>query len=191
MDCGRRSTLRRPHAHETKQRVYLAGPSDSRRSAERAKPVSCACWPTAVTRIVDPFKLTSQEEVDRIAHLATLDEQRDAWRALNSRIGETNRQAIDSCDSLLAVLDGQDVDRGTAAEIGYAYARGKRIVGYRGDFRFAAGNIGSIVNLQVEYFSIASGGEIVMTTREILLGEFLVAVAGRPPYLEELQPRFP
>ena len=71
------------------------------------------------------------------------------------------------CDALLAVLDGQDVS-GTAAEIGYAYARGKRVVGYRGDFRLAADNIGSIVNLQVDYFFVASGGEIVTAMREII-----------------------
>lgn len=61
---------------------------------------------------------------------------------------------------VFAVLDGTDVDSGTASEIGYAYALGKRILGYRGDFRLSADNEGSIVNLQVEYFIRASGGEI-------------------------------
>jgi nucleoside 2-deoxyribosyltransferase len=62
---------------------------------------------------------------------------------------------------VVAVLDGVDVDSGTAAEIGYAFARGKLIVGYRGDFRLSADNEGSIVNLQVEYFIRESGGTIV------------------------------
>jgi nucleoside 2-deoxyribosyltransferase len=53
------------------------------------------------------------------------------------------------------------VDSGTAAEIGYAFARGKRIVGYRGDFRLSADNEGSTVNLQVEYFIRESGGTII------------------------------
>ena len=61
----------------------------------------------------------------------------------------------------MAVLDGVDVDSGTAAEIGYAFARGKLIVGYRGDFRLSADNEGSVVNLQVEYFIRESGGTIV------------------------------
>lgn len=39
--------------------------------------------------------------------------------------------------AMLAILDGQDVDSGTAAEIGYAFARRKPIVGYRGDLRVA------------------------------------------------------
>jgi nucleoside 2-deoxyribosyltransferase len=59
------------------------------------------------------------------------------------------------------VLDGTDVDSGTAAEIGYAFAKGKPILGYRGDFRLAADNEGGVVNLQVEYFIRASGGDII------------------------------
>ena len=59
------------------------------------------------------------------------------------------------------MLDGADVDSGTAAEIGYAFARGKPIVGYRGDVRLAGDNEAAVVNLQVEYFIRASGGTIV------------------------------
>jgi nucleoside 2-deoxyribosyltransferase len=76
-------------------------------------------------------------------------------------MGATNRAAIDAADGVVAVLDGTDVDSGTAAEIGYAFARGKLIVGYRGDFRLSADNEGSIVNLQVEYFIRESGGTVV------------------------------
>jgi nucleoside 2-deoxyribosyltransferase len=65
------------------------------------------------------------------------------------------------------VLDGTDVDSGTASEIGYAYARGKLIVGYRGDFRLSSDNEGGIVNLQVEHFIRASGGTIVSKASEI------------------------
>ena len=50
---------------------------------------------------------------------------------------------------------------GNCQSFGYAFARGKKIVGYRGDFRLAADNLGSAVNLQVEYFILASGGEIL------------------------------
>ena len=42
---------------------------------------------------------------------------------------------IERCDVLLAVLDGSDCDSGTAFEVGYAYAKGKPIVGLRTDFR--------------------------------------------------------
>jgi nucleoside 2-deoxyribosyltransferase len=46
------------------------------------------------------------------------------------------------------------VDSGTAAEIGYAYGIGRRILGYRSDYRLSAENEGSLVNLQVEFYSI-------------------------------------
>ena len=75
-----------------------------------------------------------------------------AWRWLNRAMGERNRLAIDACDVLMAVLDGVDVDSGTAAEVGYAFARGKLIMGYRGDFRLSSDNEGAAVNLQVEHF---------------------------------------
>ena len=92
------------------------------------------------------------------------------------RIGAKNRALIDACDMVFAVLDGVDVDSGTAAEIGYAFARAKPILGYRGDFRIAADNEGSIVNLQVEYFIRASGGEIIMAIAD--LAPALARIAG-------------
>lgn len=93
--------------------------------------------------------------------------KRDTWRALNMRIGAKNRALIDACDMVFAVLDGVDVDSGTAAEIGYAFARAKPILGYRGDFRLSADNEGSIVNLQVEYFIRAGGGEVIMAIADL------------------------
>jgi nucleoside 2-deoxyribosyltransferase len=47
--------------------------------------------------------------------------------------------AIDSCDVVVANLDGPDPDSGTSWEIGYAYACGKDIVLYRTDFRIHEG----------------------------------------------------
>lgn len=44
-------------------------------------------------------------------------------------------QAIDEAKALVALLDGQDVDSGTAVELGYAYACGKRIFGILTDWR--------------------------------------------------------
>jgi nucleoside 2-deoxyribosyltransferase len=70
---------------------------------------------------------------------------------------------------VFAILDGVDVDSGTAAEIGYAFAKGKPILGYRGDFRLSADNEGSIVNLQVEYFIRQSGGDIVTNVADALV----------------------
>jgi nucleoside 2-deoxyribosyltransferase len=43
--------------------------------------------------------------------------------------------ALDNCDVVVAILDGPDADSGTSFEMGYASARGKRMIGVRTDFR--------------------------------------------------------
>ncbi|MCL2001377.1 MAG: nucleoside 2-deoxyribosyltransferase [Planctomycetes bacterium] len=42
---------------------------------------------------------------------------------------------IDSSDAVLSLIDGAEVDSGVAWEMGYAYARGKPVIGVRTDFR--------------------------------------------------------
>jgi nucleoside 2-deoxyribosyltransferase len=59
-----------------------------------------------------------------------------------------NEAAIEKSDMIVAVVDGADVDSGTAWEIGYAYARGKTILGLRTDFRTLG--IEGTVNLMIE-----------------------------------------
>jgi nucleoside 2-deoxyribosyltransferase len=54
---------------------------------------------------------------------------------------------LNSSDIVVAVLDGVDVDSGTAWEIGYAYAKGKPVIGLRTDFRTLSDGV---VNLMVE-----------------------------------------
>jgi nucleoside 2-deoxyribosyltransferase len=110
-------------------------------------------------QLLDPW--ADQGEFCAILSLPFGIERREAWRKLNPRIGRKNQTMIDECDAIFAVLDGTDVDSGTAAEIGYGFAKGKTILGYRGDFRLSADNEGGIVNLQVEYFIRASGGDII------------------------------
>jgi nucleoside 2-deoxyribosyltransferase len=125
--------------------------------------------------VIDPWVLTDQAKIDAVLKLPYGQDRRDAWRRLNPEIGGNNRAGIDRADMVLAVLDGVDVDSGTAAEIGYAFAKGKPILGYRGDFRLSADNDGSIVNLQVEYFIRQSGGDII------------TALANLAPALEKLK----
>jgi nucleoside 2-deoxyribosyltransferase len=137
-------------------RIYLAGPLGFSEAGRAFLPAVKRAL--AGHRIVDPFALTDTRKVRRMRYGAA---KRAAWRKLNRAIGANNRRAIDACDAVFAVLDGVDVDSGTAAEIGYAFARGKPILGYRGDFRLSADNEGAAVNLQVEYFILESGGGIV------------------------------
>ena len=111
--------------------------------------------------VFDPWKLTDPRKIAAVLEMPYGIEKRDEWRRVNAEIGRNNQAAIDRCDAVFAVLDGTDVDSGTASEIGYAFAKGKPILGYRGDFRLSSDNEGSVVNLQVEYFIHRSGGEII------------------------------
>ena len=117
--------------------------------------------------VLDPWALTPAGKIEAVERMPYGPQRRAAWRTLNREIGATNRAAIDAARGVVAVLDGTDVDSGTAAEIGYAFARGKLIVGYRGDFRLSADNEGSTVNLQVEYFIRESGGTIVTRCQDL------------------------
>jgi nucleoside 2-deoxyribosyltransferase len=112
-------------------------------------------------KVLDPWKLTNPRKISAVRAMPYGLNKQNKWRKLNAEIGDNNRAAIDKCEAVLAVLDGVDVDSGTASEIGYAFARSKPILGYRGDFRLSADNEGSSVNLQVEYFIRQSGGEII------------------------------
>jgi nucleoside 2-deoxyribosyltransferase len=51
------------------------------------------------------------------------------------KIQEICLRGIDTCDHVLAILDGSDSDSGTCFECGYGYALGKKIVGVRTDIR--------------------------------------------------------
>jgi nucleoside 2-deoxyribosyltransferase len=117
--------------------------------------------------VLDPWKLTDGKKIDRVRAMPYGAARRRKWAALNRAIGANNMRAIARCDMVFAVLDGVDVDSGAAAEIGYAFALGKPILGYRGDFRLSADNEGSTVNLQVEYFIRASGGTIIRCAKDL------------------------
>lgn len=114
---------------------------------------------TAVTP-VDPWALTTPEEVAEARS-----EQREREFALE--IGRRNADAIRSCTLLAAHLDGQEVDSGTAAEVGFAAALGLRCFGLRTDLR-QSGEPGVAVNLQVEHFVVASGGSLCSRLDELV-----------------------
>jgi len=149
-------------------RIYLAGPLGFSESGRNfADRILIPELSRLGFQIIDPFKLTDQSKIAAVLRLPTAEGRRAAWKKLNTEIGRNNQIAIDDCDAVLAILDGADVDSGTASEIGYAFARHKPILGYRSDFRLSSDNEGSIVNLQVEYFIRAGGGEIVSSLSKL------------------------
>ncbi|HNX25064.1 MAG TPA: nucleoside 2-deoxyribosyltransferase [Spirochaetota bacterium] len=116
---------------------------------------------------IDPWKLTPESLVEQVNNIENVSEKKREWIKLNRIIAENNRKGIEESDGMLAVLDGTDVDSGTAAEIGYAAALNKKICGYRSDFRRSGDNEGAVINLQVEYFILNSGGRIVSDLTEL------------------------
>lgn len=75
--------------------------------------------------------------------------QQDASEAdWQSKVFKCNCAEIEAADVIIAVVGGCPVDDGTSWEIGYAYARGKPVVGIHTDTR-TVGKEGT-VNLMVE-----------------------------------------
>ncbi len=45
------------------------------------------------------------------------------------KVFDVDMEYLDSADIVVALLTGRDVDSGTAAEVGYSYAKGKELIG--------------------------------------------------------------
>jgi nucleoside 2-deoxyribosyltransferase len=124
---------------------------------------------SAVVEPVDPWGLTDPAEIEAAR-------ARGQLRDMMLTIGHRNAEAIRASDMLVAVLDGQEPDSGTAAEVGYAAALAKACYGLRSDLR-QSGDEGMQVNLQVEGFIVQSGGRIVGSLAE-LVAELQATAAG-------------
>lgn len=92
----------------------------------------------------------------------------DALRAMNEAIGARNVELIVKSTLVLAILDGPDIDSGTAAEVGFAAALGRPVIGLRSDIRLIGDNEAAVVNLQVAYFIERSGGKIVRELKDAI-----------------------
>ena len=117
-------------------KLYLAGPLFT--EAEQN-------WLKALQRELEalgyavlwPYELFDQEEVN-------------TWGEATARkLMEGCRDALLSCDMVVALLDGTQVDDGTAWEIGYACARGLPVVGIRTDARYGGETRDGKVNAMI------------------------------------------
>ena len=87
------------------------------------------------------FNVRLKEELEKISAQRKL----DIWFHLpqefegntESDIFDKNRSLLDASQCVVAILDGADIDSGTSWEIGYAYAKDKKIIGVRTDFRYS------------------------------------------------------
>lgn len=117
---------------------------------------------------VDPWALTPAAEFER-ARAAGREHE------LGIEVGARNAAAIRGSRLLIAHLDGQEVDAGTASEVGFATALGLPCLALRSDLR-AGGEPGMRVNLQLEAFVVLSGGFFVASLAELV--ERLAALRG-------------
>ncbi|HEV2074141.1 MAG TPA: nucleoside 2-deoxyribosyltransferase [Thermomicrobiales bacterium] len=148
--------------------IYLASPlgfADSTRGFMNELVTSLE----AIVDVENPWDdLRFAGEFQAVQRIDSVKERRERLTRVNTEIGRCNVARIDASDGLFAILDGVDVDSGTAAEIGYAFAAGKYICGLRTDFRLAGDNEAAIVNLQVQYFIVASGGRVATSSPELV-----------------------
>lgn len=141
-------------------KIYLAGPLFSKAERNWIREIRKHIIQLVKSRgrevdIVWPYEVITKEEIDLLGP-----------KAINE-IFTRNKSHIDTADIMIAVLDGVQVDDGTAWEIGYFYANkseNKYILGIRTDFRNAGDTKHSLVNLMIE----ASCDKIVTDISELL-----------------------
>lgn len=118
--------------------------------------------------VLDPWE---QQEfsaaIGRAKQMAGCCEQLEAFRAIAAGIGLANERLIREADMVLAVLDGLEVDSGTASEVGFGSALGRRCYGLRTDWRDSGDFAGLACNLQVIHFIERTGGRLFRSIDEI------------------------
>lgn len=117
-------------------RLYIAGPLGfSQAGQEFHFNVLIPKLASLGLEILDPWSMVDKDEVESIRAMDPGPTRVASWRCFNDRVGRNNRVAIDSCDAVFAVLDGTDVDSGTSSEMGYAFAREKKLSDTEETFR--------------------------------------------------------
>lgn len=135
--------------------IYLAGPLFT-----HAELAYLAALRDQLRQVIPSVTVTWPGDLFDSDHLASL------GPAAKQHIFEGCRDAIHAATHVVALLDGTQVDDGTAWEIGYAYARGLPIIGLRTDFRQAGDTPHSVANAMIE----CSCGRIFGSAKELMAG---------------------
>ncbi|BDV43770.1 2-deoxyribonucleoside glycosidase [Geotalea uraniireducens] len=120
--------------------------------------------------IFDPWQQNQFDgEIARARALTDVAGQVAAFRRLAAGIGRVNEEGIRAATLVFAILDGAELDSGTASEVGFGAALGKSCYGLRTDLRDSGDFAGVPINLQVLHFIERSGGRLFRSIGEIVL----------------------
>jgi nucleoside 2-deoxyribosyltransferase len=147
--------------------VYLASPlgfstewkSYRDKIKERLTQIGCT--------VLDPWEQTYHLAIEEACAIQNWSDRVHAFKEIASEIGKANEEMIRSCDVVLGVLDGPELDSGTVSEIGFAAALERKCYGLRTDFRDCGEFDGQPFNLQVLYWIESSGGRLFRRIEEI------------------------
>lgn len=132
-------------------RIYLAGPLFSEAEQNWLKNFQNELRERGYN-VLWPYEIFDQKEVK-------------TWGKDTARkIMECCRDALLTCDIVVALLDGTQVDDGTSWEIGYACAKDIPVVGIRTDMRYG----GEVANGKVNAMLAGSCLAICESRKEIL-----------------------
>lgn len=97
--------------------AYIAGPLFNEKEREFLEEINAVCQTIGISTYLPAQDggLLSQDNDDEVF--------------------QTDIKALNKADIVVASLNGVDVDSGTAFELGYAFAKGKKLFGLHTDFR--------------------------------------------------------
>lgn len=125
--------------------------------------------------IFDPWE---QKQFTSRIHNASQEKDFDArvaaYREVAQQIGSCNEGGIRWSNFVLGVFDGAEVDSGTAGEVGFGSALGKKCYGLRTDLRDSGDFTGLPVNLQILHFIERSGGKMFRSIEEIAITGYAI-----------------
>lgn len=117
--------------------------------------------------VLDPWEPKFHKVIEEARAIQDWPARIAAFRDVARQIGKANEGMIRSCDAVLGVLDGPELDSGTVSEIGFGAALGKKCYGLRTDFRSCGDFDGIPINLQVLYWIESSGGRLFRKIAEM------------------------
>lgn len=124
------------------------------------------------------FNRQLKNKLTRLGYDVFLPQEAETTKRANGEsslsVVQGDKDGVEWCDVLLAILDGADPDSGTSVEVGIAIAKNKWTLGIRTDFRMA--EAGERVNLMfllmdnILYYDGQSIGMLAHKIREAILG---------------------